>query len=418
MLKKKIMQGLALILTSCTLCGYTVFAENEHTLHYDFDGGEAVGEYTTTATFFDEVDTPEATKEHYVLQGYDNGKEVIASKITHLISDISLKAVWVPEVYEVDFYDGENQVSTTNYAYGSETELGKFAEAIKEKHPYEDFKGWDVDGEVKTKLVNTDSGDKKAVAKFEGKTYNVAYENNGGTSENASSYKYGEGLELQNAVQDGYTFDGWFSDESCTNKVGSIDKTAHSDMTLYAGWTKIVVQSVSSRSSNGSSSSGSCSGSGSSSNSSGNWDYSTGMHVPSLGYHSSKVSPGMAYEDTDTAGYDTYNYEYWAYDSDGSFYKDDLVSGEDTTGFHRTSTRLYEFYDHASQGLSGAGKKMHAGDEVWFDGAKYTYSGNYIISTDVFNSFDFFEYMVRNGYRAVLRTCVEDNSSNYVLYLY
>ena len=47
-------------------------------------------------------------------------------------------------------------------------------------------------------------------------------------------------------TKDGYLFDGWFSDENCTNgnQVTTIDKGSTGDKTLYAKWTPLYSVTV------------------------------------------------------------------------------------------------------------------------------------------------------------------------------
>ncbi len=418
MLKKKIMQGLSLILASCMVCGYTVFAENEHTLNYDFNGGEAVGEYVTTATFFDEVETPAATKEHYVLQGYDNGTGAITSKITHLISDVSLKAVWSPEVYKVDFYDGEEKVSATNYAYGSETELSKFSEAIVEKHPYEDFKGWEIDEEVKTSLSDTDFGNKKAVAKFEGKTYNITYDLYDGTADGLpESYIYGKGIDsIPEETKDGKIFDGWFSDEACTEQVTSIASDTHGDIHLYAGYHDAPTTTGSS----GTSRRGSNYSFSGSSGTSTSYDTSVGVTIPRMGYHVDNVIEGGGQAAVDAVNTGCIDY----YPGWGTWYKPDgskatieeqlAVSGTsqglwDAGWTFKEQEGFYYYVDHASQGLAHLGDILVAGDVCYINGTVYTYSGIW----DSDNSWP----NMPDGTRLIIQTC-KDGGGNYLCYFY
>ncbi|KJJ69104.1 InlB B-repeat-containing protein [Clostridium sp. FS41] len=94
-------------------------------------------------------------------------------------------------------------------------------------------------------------------------TYKVSYELNGGTnnSANPSGYTGAMSTILLNAPsRSGYTFDGWYTDGSFTNRVTEIAGKSHGNMTLYAKWTVIS-------SSDGSDGSSSGSGSGSSGNS-------------------------------------------------------------------------------------------------------------------------------------------------------
>ena len=423
-MKKKILITLlsAAIIVLCG--GFTTFkAVEEHKITYDLDGGFIASDFARSARWCEEIKTPTAEKEHYTLKGWTDGTEMVTT-IKHASENIKLTAVFNPEVYTVTFMDGGSEVSKTNYAYGSGiSDLSVFAKSVSEKHPYENFVGWNIDDNIVTELSNEEFGDKVATAEFKGKSYSIAYELDGGKTENPDSYEYGEGLEsLSDASKSGCVFDGWYSDSDYTNAITSISKSSHKDITLYAKFHEEPANTYSS----GTRSSYSRSytvGNSSSSSSFTSYNVNIGMTIPALNYHVDNMGEGYAYEAENCGGYEWLGYEYWANDSDGSFYKQDIISGEDHTGVHRTSTSFLLLYDHASQGLSGAGWKMKAGDVVYFQGTAYTYSGRCDVLSDsesstIFSSLEPRKELLVNGYRAVLKTCTEDNTANYVLYLY
>lgn len=69
------------------------------------------------------------------------------------------------------------------------------------------------------------------------KTYTATFMNDG-TTYATTKAKHGENLVLptNNPTETGYTFNGWYTDEGCANKLSS-SYTVTSDVTLYAGWT-------------------------------------------------------------------------------------------------------------------------------------------------------------------------------------
>ncbi|MGN0108343.1 MAG: InlB B-repeat-containing protein, partial [Hominilimicola sp.] len=98
-----------------------------------------------------------------------------------------------------------------------------------DKYTYE-FIGWD-------KTITAATEDTSYTAKFEKtpRVYTVTYYKNDGTIENESnytSYTYGVGLTLPTPLKDGYTFDGWYDNESCTgDAVEVISDTATGNKT-------------------------------------------------------------------------------------------------------------------------------------------------------------------------------------------
>ncbi len=68
--------------------------------------------------------------------------------------------------------------------------------------------------------------------------YSVTYNLNGGVnnSSNPSSFIYSDYIELLNPQRDGYTFDGWYTNSTFSNKTINIDGSKYSDVELFAKW--------------------------------------------------------------------------------------------------------------------------------------------------------------------------------------
>lgn len=86
---------------------------------------------------------------------------------------------------------------------------------------------------------------KTVYARFKANQYTITYKDQGGgefSGTHASGYPtkhtYGTATTLKDPSKAGYTFDGWFTDAACTNKVTSLGATAYTaNITLYAKWT-------------------------------------------------------------------------------------------------------------------------------------------------------------------------------------
>ena len=82
-------------------------------------------------------------------------------------------------------------------------------------------------------------------AKWTANQYTITYkdqntDNFTGTHETGypTKHTYGTTTTLKTATKTGYTFDGWHTDQACTNKVTSLGATAYTaNITLYAKWT-------------------------------------------------------------------------------------------------------------------------------------------------------------------------------------
>ncbi|MCM1267979.1 MAG: InlB B-repeat-containing protein [Bacteroidales bacterium] len=78
-------------------------------------------------------------------------------------------------------------------------------------------------------------------------TYTITYILSGGknSAENPSTYTAEtETITLQDAVKDGYQFDGWYKDAAYTQRVTQIVKGSTGNLTLYAKWSKVQTGSL------------------------------------------------------------------------------------------------------------------------------------------------------------------------------
>ena len=90
---------------------------------------------------------------------------------------------------------------------------------------------------AETAEITQESGQELKVY-YTRKSYQLTYETNGGSYVGGGTYPYGTSVALTTTTptKDGYTFEGWYSDEELTERVtGSV--TIEGDTTLYANWT-------------------------------------------------------------------------------------------------------------------------------------------------------------------------------------
>jgi uncharacterized repeat protein (TIGR02543 family) len=68
--------------------------------------------------------------------------------------------------------------------------------------------------------------------------YTVTFDSRGGTDVAAQELRYGDVIQEPEApTREGYTFDGWYADESL-GSLWDFDTAVDGSMTLYAGWTQ------------------------------------------------------------------------------------------------------------------------------------------------------------------------------------
>ena len=71
-------------------------------------------------------------------------------------------------------------------------------------------------------------------------SYTITYNLNGGTNNaaNPTAY-YSEAVVLTNPTRVQYTFEGWYTDSACRNRITQIAGTAKTNYVLYAKWQKV-----------------------------------------------------------------------------------------------------------------------------------------------------------------------------------
>lgn len=414
MLKK--LKITALMGAMVLVCGGITSTEvaAERMVTYDLDGGRLTSEAVKTVRWFDEVQTPSAEKEHYVFKGWTDGNTVMTT-IKHASNDVHLKAVFVPEVYSVTLKDGESIISRTNYAYGKGiSDLSVFATANNTRHPWEELKGWKNEkGETVTSVSKTDSGDQILIAVYVGKQYGIMCELNGGNvNDFPETYQYGTGIEsFPDAEKDGYVFDGWFSDEECTNQVTDIPSDSHGDMHLYAKYHDAPAPAAQKNTRSYRSGSDGAASYTDTSTATAAAGGSGTCSIPEIGYWANAILYGDQ-SDIDakfTGVWDPEDLFSW-YDENGNMMGDVDTFGPGWT-YEKCGTRM-NYRDHASQGLTQLPYRLSVGSVCYLNGVAYTYSGYFEVGYYPTNS--------SSEYRLVIETCTPNdengNHQNYICY--
>lgn len=110
---------------------------------------------------------------------------------------------------------------------------------------YYDFIGWfDENGKKYEVISSKNPQDTTLYARWKAIEYTIVYILDGGeNAENPTIYTVeSDEIVLNEPTKDGYTFDGWFVDES---KIERIVKGSHGDLILTARWTENIVVPIS-----------------------------------------------------------------------------------------------------------------------------------------------------------------------------
>ena len=216
------------------------------------------GATNSNPTTYDVEDQPlalvDASKDHYTFRGW-YGDASYTTKVTEIAvgttGTVELYAKWEAVEYTITFlYDNaigdyaEGTVVKTTYTVEDEFE---FAALVCKNVGYT-FNGWFTEknvctGTKITGVTKGTSGNITVYAQFGLEEYDITYNNvNGATNNNPTHYNAAsEDFTIYPLTKEGYTFDGWFTNEECTTPANlTITKGSNGDITLYAKWTPIT----------------------------------------------------------------------------------------------------------------------------------------------------------------------------------
>lgn len=223
---------------------YAKWTPQNYNIEYVLNGGahneENPGSYHIESA---DINLQPAHKNAYVFEGW-YVDEQLTNQVVQLSSgsmgDTTLYAKWSPQNYNIQY-----ELSGGSNAPGNPGTYNIETPAINLQAPTQaayTFDGWYADAPF-TQPVNQipagSYGDTTLYAKWEPITYAIQYVLNGGTNpvENPVSYTI-ENTPVTFAMptRTDHIFDGWYADETFSNKVGQINAGSFGDTTLYAKW--------------------------------------------------------------------------------------------------------------------------------------------------------------------------------------
>ncbi|MBO6135249.1 MAG: InlB B-repeat-containing protein [Fibrobacter sp.] len=234
---------------------YPTWAVATYTITYECDGCVNNPQNPTTYTINDKKDI----KYPQSREGYDFGgwyKETnYTTKVTQIkkgsYGDLTLYGKWI-KVYTLTYELNGGTKANSRTSYTSETETFALGEA--EGRDGYSFVGWfdneDLSGVAVTEIPQGSTGDMKFYAKWIPEVYSIVYHNiEGATFErpNPATYTVDDlPIELNNPTKEGYTFEGWFTDESFTgNPITGIEtRLSNGNGDLYAKWSDPIEYAI------------------------------------------------------------------------------------------------------------------------------------------------------------------------------
>lgn len=218
------------------------FEINQYTIIFDYNDGTGKTE-EITLEYGSKISKPaQPTRMGYIFNGWYLNNELYSFS-TMPNKNITLIAKWVFDEVIINFdSNGGSAVTQIVALPGEKIEAPKV--------PYKKgckFLGWYLDDKIYEFDVMP-SESITLVAKWEGTTYTITYELNGGTGDNLittySSARSGV-IDLPRPTKKGYSFMGWYTNASFSrDPILAISETTNKNLTLYAKWVETKTKEV------------------------------------------------------------------------------------------------------------------------------------------------------------------------------
>ena len=224
---------------------------DQHTITMNENGGSTISDITKdyNATI-NQGDIGTTTQTGYDFDAWYEDDVTFASPVSFphtVVADDTWYANWTPTDYNITYNldsgtnDGSNPAS-----YTIESATVTFADASKVGY---DFGGWFTDsgctsGNEITEIAAGSHGDVEVWAKWTPTDYSITYNLDDSTNDvsNPASYTIESAtITFADPSKDGYTFDGWFTDENCTagNEITEIAAGSFGNVEVWAKLTPI-----------------------------------------------------------------------------------------------------------------------------------------------------------------------------------
>ena len=230
-----------------------------HNINYVLNDGKHIDSPTTSFKETEDVTLGTAERTGYTFGGWYEAEDFSGTAVTSWKSgekteDVTLYAKWDANTYKVKFDKNADDATGEAPEEIKATYDKEFAlpENTFTKIGY-NFAGWNTKTDGKgtnykananaRNLTEENNATVTLYAKWEAITYTITYELDGGTNapDNPKSYTIETvTVTLKEPTKDGYTFDGWYTDNKFENKITEFKKGSTGKMTLYAKWELII----------------------------------------------------------------------------------------------------------------------------------------------------------------------------------
>jgi len=217
---------------------YAKWSVNQYTLSFNTNGGDSIS--SVTQDYGSSYTLPFANKVGNTFLGWATSLdgEVVATgdvNYTFVAQNVTLYAKWEVNKYTISFEEnGGSLVDNITQDYGTAISVPSNPTLTGYT-----FKGWHTDVECTEaySFPSTMSAENITLyAKWEINQYTISFNTNGGSEVEDITQDYNSSLSMpSNPTLTGYTFDGWYLDDACTNPF-TLNKMPAENITLYAKW--------------------------------------------------------------------------------------------------------------------------------------------------------------------------------------
>ena len=180
------------------------------------------------------------SKENHTFAGWYNGDEKFDfdADTTNAPNVLNLVAKWDINKYTVQFVSEHGSFEDQTIEHGKPIDTDKLTPPIVEGFT---FDGWYADKAHETKFdFNTQiTSDTKVYAKWTAKDYEVSFITEHGDAPDSQNVKYnGTADDPGKLTEEGYTFIGWYTDDTHDSTKFDFNTPITSDTKVYAKWEK------------------------------------------------------------------------------------------------------------------------------------------------------------------------------------
>ena len=233
---------------------YAIWNINKYNINYMTNGGTLAKNTPLTYDVTKRIALNNPTRTGYTFNGwYTDEACTQENRIKAInqgtIGDVTVYADWIENSYTIKFAVNGSKVSGSRETL---INIGYDEEVVLEENTYTragyEFAGWNTkangtgisyaDGATVKNLCAKHKGTITLYAMWEAIPYNITYYLDGGDNnvKNPATYTIAKAVSLTNPTKTGYTFKGWYTDESFSTKITSIRAGSMGDVSVYAKW--------------------------------------------------------------------------------------------------------------------------------------------------------------------------------------